>query len=227
MTTMNLAAIRDELSKSLRASSVLSLAVRGCTAGASTHTVGVGGETTYTLANLPVRNFGTVTVNGNAYRYLFDYTANFTTGIITWRTALVQGDVVIINYVYGSGDKIYPDLPRDDISLKGSYPRIGIGTDGPYTEPNGLGGMSHMSDILVTIMVAVPANKDSATNGGMGGLDDLEEIHRLIRDAIRSGAKSFYNFQWITPVGGGPLLKGQNDNILKRSCDYKIRFIVE
>lgn len=227
MTTMNLENIRDELCHFLRASNVLSTSARGVTAKTETWTVGIAGEASHTLGFLPVRNFTAVTVNSVPLTYLRDYTANFSTGVITWVVPLVSTDAVSVSYVYGVGDKIYPDFPRDDISLRGSYPRIGIQITSVSTEPIGLGGMAHMSDILVTVMVIVPANKDSSTNGGMGGLADLEEIHRLVRNAVRTGAKSFYNFSWITVESQSPLMKGTNDILLMKSQDFRIKFLVE
>jgi hypothetical protein len=158
--------------------------------------------------------------------YLRDFTVNWTTGVLTWNSALLENDNVSIQYDYGSGDKIYPDFPRDDLTLT-SFPRVGIGLTSITTEPLGLGGTNHISDMLITIMVYVPVNKDSAVAGGFGGLADLEETHRLIRNAIRNSAKTFYTFNWITPSGVSPLLQGQNNKLLGQSSDFRIRFTVE
>src|SRR3990167_9276630 len=145
--------LRNELCNFLRYSDVLSTTIRGVTrVTGETWTVGVGGEATHTLANNPVRDIKSLTINSTTKYYLRDYTLNFTTGVITWNTALIQNDVVLVTYDYGSGDKIYPDFPRDDLRLT-SFPRIGIELTSVTTEPLGLGGNNHLSDLLITIII--------------------------------------------------------------------------
>jgi hypothetical protein len=227
MTTINIQTVRDEFCHFLRYSDVLTTSIRGVTRDSTEgYTVGAGGEATHTFGHNPVRNFKVLTVNGTAKYYLRDYTVNWTTGVLTWNSALVNNDVVVVTYDYGNGDKIYPDLPRDDLTLS-SYPRIGLQLTSISTEPLGIGGSTHTSDVLFTVFVLAPANKDSNISGGFGGLSDLEECHRLVRDAIRTGAKSFYTFPWIYPSGLGPLFKGFNDKVLQQSADYQIKFRIE
>lgn len=226
MSTINIQNIRDELCQFFRANDVLSTSVRGITRTSSSYTVGVSGESTHTFTgNIPVRDFNTLTVDGTAKYWLRDYTINWTTGVLTWNTPLVNGQVVVYKVDWGSGDKIYPDLPRDDITLT-SFPRIGITMTSISTTPFGIGGTTHISDMLFTIHILVPANKDTSIVN-YGGLADLEETMRLIRDVIRTNAKNFYTFSWITPIGVGPLLRGTNNKILEQSADFMIRFKTE
>jgi hypothetical protein len=227
VTTINVTQVRDELCEFLRRSDVLSTTVRGVTRTTGTYTVGAGGETTHTFTgNIPVRDFYLLTVDSVAKYYLRDYTINWTTGVLTWGTALTNGQVVAYQVDWGTGDKIYPDMPRDDLTLT-SYPRMGIELTGLSTMPFGIGGDSHISDIVITIIVWVPVNKDTAVAGGFGGLNDLESTMNLIRAAIRSNAKSFYTFPWIYPRNRGPLNRGTNNKIMQMSSDYFIRFKVE
>lgn len=227
MTTMNIQNVRDELCQFLRYSDVLSTSVRGVTRTTGTYTVGVGGEATHTFTGYtPVRDFKVLTVDGSSKYYLRDYTIVWNTGVLTWNTALTAGQVVVYQVDWGSGDKIFPDLPRDDLTLT-SFPRIGIQLVSVSTDPIGLGGATHISDLLFSIMSYVPVNKDTAIAGGLGGLTDLEEIQRLMRAAIRANAKSFYSFNWITPVSVGPLIKGTNSKVMSQSQDFEIKFKIE
>ena len=101
---------------------------------------------------------------------------NWNTGVLTWNSALVENDSVAYTVDYGDSDKIFPDLPRDDLFKLTSFPRIGIELISISTKPLGLGGESHISDILFTIAVWVSANKDSSVSSGIWGLKDLSSI---------------------------------------------------
>lgn len=227
MSTMNIQNIRDEICQFLRLSDILSTTVRGVTRTTDTYTVGVAGEATHTFtAKTPVRDFKALAVNGTAKYWLRDYTINWATGVLTWNSALINNDVVTYSIDWGTGDKIYPDMPRDDLTLT-SFPRIGIELTSIDSTPLGLGGGNHISDILITIIAWVPVNKDTNIAGGFGGLSDLEETMRLIRDAMRTYAKTFYTFPWITPRGTGPQIRGTNGKIIQQNADYLIRFKVE
>lgn len=226
ISTINLQNVRDEICQFLRRNDVLTTTVRGITRTASSYAVGVGGETTHTFTgNIPTRDFRTLTVDGATMLFLRDYTMNWNTGALTWNTPLTNGQAVVYSIDWGTGDKIYPDLPRDDINLQ-SFPRVGIELTSITTNPIGLGGMTHLSDMLITIHVWAPVNK-SADTANYGGLQDLEETHRLIREAFRTGAKTFTSFTYITPSGVNPLFKGKNDKLLGQSADYRVKFRFE
>jgi hypothetical protein len=226
MATLDIQDLRDELSHFFRYSDVLSTSVRGVTRRTEGYTVGVGGEATHTFSSVPIRDFKYITINAVNKYFLRDYTVNWTTGVVTWNVALVQNDVVATQYDYGSSDKIYPDMPRDDLSLT-SFPRVGIELTSISTQPLGLGGAVHISDILVTVIVWSPVNKDTNIAGGFGGLTDLEDTMTLIRAAVRTNAKGFYTFPWIYPKGTAPITRGQNDKVMQHSQDFLIRFRIE
>jgi len=192
----------------------------------SSYTASVG-ETSHTFTgNTPTRDFYSLTVDQTNKYYLRDYTMNWTTGALSWNTALTGGETVAYSIDWGSSDKIYPDLPRDDLTLT-SFPRIGIEMLSVSTEPLGLGGTTHISDITISIIVWVPVNQDSNVASGFGGLTDLETTMENIRVAIRNNAKSFYTFKWITPLSRGPLIKGKNNKVLQMNQDFMIKFKVE
>jgi len=227
MTTMNVMNIRNELCQLLRRSDVLTTTVRGVTRTAGTYTVGAGGEATHTFTgNIPVRDFYSITVDGSAKYYLRDYTMNWNTGVLTWNSALTNGQVVVYSIDWGSSDKIFPDMPRDDLTLT-SFPRVGIEMTSVTTSPFGIGGANFISDILITVIIWVPVNKDSAVANGFGGLSDLQEVVRLVRASFITNAKSFYTFQFIHPAGTGPLTRSVNNKIMQQSEDFNIRFLVE
>jgi hypothetical protein len=226
MTTLSVMNIRNELAHFLRNSDVLSVAVRGVTTISSETFVATSGQTVFSLAHYPVRNVRSLTVNGVAKYYVRDYTVDFSSGVVTLNTGASLGVSVIFSYDYGSSDKIFPDFPRDDLTLV-SFPRIGVELTSMTTEPIGLGGANHLSTLLFTVIVAVPVNKDVDVAGGFGGLSDLEATMTLIRTAVSAGAKTFYSFPWISAQSMGPLLKGVNDKVLQQTCDFVIKGVFE
>lgn len=226
--TLDIQNIRNELCEVLRRSDILTTTIRGVTRTTGNYTVGVGGESAHTFTgNIPVKDFYSLTVNSINKYFLRDYTINWATGVLTWNVALVNNDNVAYQIDWGSsGDKIYPDLPRDDLTLT-SYPRVGIELTSISTTPLGLGGDTHISDLVITVIAWVSANKDSSIAGGFGGLSDLSGLVKNIRDTLRTNAKSFYTFQYITPVSTGPLIKGEDGKIMQQTSDYRIKFKVE
>lgn len=222
MSTFQIQQIRDELCHSLRNADIFSTTIRGVTT-ITGETWTANNESTHTLAHTAVKNIRVLTVAGVNKYYLRDYTMNWGTGAITWNTN--QTGAVSINYDYGSGDKIFPDMPRDDLTLD-SFPRVAIELTSISTEPLGLGGLNHISDFLITIYVWVSVNKD-AVAANFGGITNLNTTMYNIRSAMRTNAKTFYTFPWITPAGTGPMIKGTNNKIIQQTQDYKIRFLVE
>ena len=225
MSTLDLFDVRNEISHFLRAYDALSTSIRGVTRTALSYTVGVGGEATHALT-APLRDVHTLTVNSTAKYFLRDYTYVDSTGVLTWNTPLVENDSVVFSYDHGSGDKVFPDLPRDDLTLQ-SFPRVGIELTSMSTQPLGLGGMTHISDLVMTVIVWAPVNQDSNIAGGYGGTTDLNDTITTIRGLFRTYAKSFYTFQFITPVSVGPMIKGQNGKIVQMTADFRIKNIVE
>ena len=225
MTTMNLENVREELCVFLRNSNVLSTSVRGVTT-ASQNVTATAGQTVITLSNLPVRNVRSLTVNAGPLKLFTDYSIVYNTGVITLVAPLVLNDAVVISYDYGSGDKIYPDLPRVDLTIT-SYPRIGLQAVSVATRELGLGGMSHLSDGIISAIVWAPANKDSNIAGGIGGTHDLNDLITSIRTLVRAGAKGFVSFPYISPTSVGPLIPSEDKKIIQLSIDFMIKFIVE
>jgi hypothetical protein len=225
MTTLEFQNIREEICDKLRTGNIFSTTIREVTTTTDNFTA-TAGQTVFTLTNSGVKNIRSLTVAA-ASKYLFkDYAVNWKTGIVTLSTGATLSDAVAIQYDYGTSDKIFPDMPRGDLSLS-SFPRIGISLVNARTEPFGLGGMQHISDVLITVYIWMPINKVSTIAGGIGGTDDLNNYLSDVRSNIRTNAKLFQSFQYITPVGSTPIIVGQNQKIIQASQDFMIKFLVE
>jgi hypothetical protein len=223
--TINLKNVRKEICHLLRNADILSISVRGVATKTDTFTA-TAGQTIFTLTSTNVKNIRSLSVNSVAKKYLKDYNINFTTGVVTLIVGALVGESVVINYDYGSGDKIYPDMPRTDLSLT-SFPRVGISLVNLSTKPLGLGGTKFISDILISIYTWMPANKDTAVAGGLGGTEDISDLIYNIRNTIEANAKLFYTFQWIEPMNTSPILAGQNNKIIQQSHDFSVKFLIE
>jgi hypothetical protein len=213
----------------LRNADIFSTTIRGVTTRTDNYTA-TAGQTNFTLTQTKVKNIRSLTVQSVSKQFVKDYTINWETGVITLLTGATLNDAVAINYDYTSStdatEKIWYDLPRADINIE-SFPRIGMALTSSTTEPLGLGGTNHISDIIVTIFVSMPVNKVSTIAGGLGGVIDLGNILKSVRDRIRTNAKSFYSFKWITPLRTNPVIPSTNNKIIQQSDDYQIRFLVE
>jgi hypothetical protein len=225
MSTISLENIREEICHTLRNNDIFTTTIRGVTTTTDSFTA-TAGQTNFTLTHTNVKNVRSLTVNSVAKYFINDYTINFSTGVVTLLVGANLNDPVVIQYDYGSPDKIYPDMPRDDLSLT-SFPRIGISLVSITTEPFGLGGMNHLSDILISIYLWMPVNKDSNIAGGLGGANDINTYMGTIRSVIRAQAKSFYSFKYITPTGSSPIIVGTNQKIIQLSSDFTIKFVTE
>ena len=228
MTAYDLADLRKELCNNIRNSDVLSTTIRGVTTKVDTFTA-TDDQTAFQLTQLYPHNIRTVTVDAVSKYYIKDYTLNTSTGILTLLTGATTDDEVVITYDYKStaGDKIYPDMPRYDLTLE-SYPRIGIEILSGTTIPLGLGGSTHISEITVTIKAWYPVNKVTTIAGGLGGTNDLSDAIQTIRQTIITNAKLFSsNIPFIHPTGLSPITSGINNKIIQQGCDFNIKFIIE
>jgi len=225
MSTLNPQNIRTELCHFLRNSDIISTTIRGVTTTSDNFVISAP-TSQLTLTKSGVRNIRSVSIGGSAFwYYLFDYTVNWTTGVLTFTTPFTGG-TVNVNYDYGTSDKIFPDMPRDDLTLN-SYPRVSIEFTSMNSQPLGLGATNDINNILITIYAWVPANKETSIAGGNGGQDYITTILYNIRNSIRNNKKGFYYFKYIEPHNISPIIKGTSDKLLQQSQDYYIKFLVE
>lgn len=225
MTTFQINKIKEEIVNFLRNSNIFSLSLRGVATQTDTFTA-TAGQTIFTLTKVPARNIRSLSVNAVSKTFIKDYSVNWDTSVLTLNVGALVGESVVIVYDWGSPDKIFPDFPRDDLKLY-SFPRVAVEWTTADTQPLGLGGMVHISTILVTIYAWVPVNKDPAIASGYGGVTDLGTLLFNIRDAIRTNAKGFYSFPYIEPKGVSPIIKSTNNKIIQQSQDFSVRFVVE
>lgn len=225
MTTTVLNNVRKELVNVLRNSDIITTAIRGVTTATDTFTA-TASQTAFTLSQTGIHNVRSVTVQSVTKKYITEYT--FTTaGVVTLATGATVGNTVVIVYDYGSsGDKIFPDWPRDDIKLF-SFPRVSIGIISETTMPFQLGGGKHISEITFSITAWMPVKKDAAVAGGLGGNDDLYTLVYNIRDAIRTNEKLLSTISFITPTSIGPIIAGTNNAVIQVNHDFVGKFVIE
>ena len=139
MAMINLTNIKKELLNIIRNSSVLSVTERGVTNKTDSFTA-AGGAETFTLSIATALNIHYVKDAGTALVYGTDYTFGYsaTTGRITTiivSKVLTLGHTITINYDYStSGDYIYPDWARQDITIS-SVPRLNFDFIDAATSP--------------------------------------------------------------------------------------------
>lgn len=225
MSTFNINNIKEEIVHALRNGNILTTTVRGVTTYTE-NVVATAGQTTIILSKAGARNIRSLTINSTPKNYMRDFTVNWSTNTITLLSALSLSDAVAIQYDYGSSDKIYPDYPRDDLTLN-SFPRVAVEWTSTDTQSLGLGGLNHISSVLLTVYAWIPVNKDTAVANGYGGTNDMGTLLYNIRNVLRTNAKSFVNFPYIEPKSISPIIKSENNKLIQQSQDFNIRFIVE
>jgi len=208
--TLNLTNIKTEIENSIRSADILTITQRGVTTSTDTGTF--SSADTHTLGTNPtlVKNVRSVT-RGTLLTYGEDYTVNFVTGVISFTTTQ-DGSYTII-YDQGSGDSIYTDFPRDDLSIS-SYPRIAIDFSGIPTDAFGIGG----TDLISSPRIAMVIYADNVNN--------IDAYTQSIKDHMKTNAKSFFYLRYIKLTFIGPIIEspGRSAEIMHRNLDYEIMF---
>ena len=195
MATLDITNIKDEILVWLRNSDIFSIGTRGVTTVTEEFN-GDNVEVNFTLAQAGAKNVRTVTVGGVAVAFGSGYTVAYgTSTVVTFATAPAGGtDNVDITYDYGTtGDNIYPDFPRDDITIS-SFPRIGFDIMFITTEDAGFGNNS-VSDIDIDIITYDDK------------ISDVEDYIDAIRSQLITDRDGFYYLKRMIPVGTGPVIK--------------------
>lgn len=210
---MNITNVKQELVNFMRNQDIFTTTIRGVSTFEDTGTFDE--DETHTVTNSPtnLRNVRSVT-RGTVLVYGKDYTVNFVTGVISFTTA--QTGAYTISYDSGSTDKIFPDFPRDDLTIS-SYPRIAIDVINGTSDVFGIGGSSFISDFSVTVVVY-----DDNQN-------DIESYIDTIRTLFINNPKSFYYFNFIKPTSTGPMISSpdRSNEIMQRNIDFQIIMEVE
>jgi hypothetical protein len=210
--SINITNIKKEIINFLRNQDILTITQRGVLTYTDTGTFATA--STYTLANSPtlLKNIRSIVI-GSTLDYGTDYTFNFETGVITFTSP--QSGAYTISYDSGSGDKIHPDFPRDDLSIN-SYPRIAMDILSIDTDAFGIGGSQFISNINFTIVIYA------------NNLDNIETYIQAIKTAIESNAKTFYYIGFTKPTLIGPCISSpdRSDEIMQRNIDFQAMFQV-
>jgi len=214
---LNLNQIKQELVVFLRNSDCISTSDRGVTTSTN-ESIGTGDtvEVDFALAESNAKNVRNVKLDGSAQTFGTDYTVDYSTYTVTFSSAPGSGVAVTATYDYGSGDSIYPDFPRTDLSIN-SYPRVAVDITSINTTEIALGGLDTMSDLLVSIYVYA------------NGTTNVESIINTIRQAILESKQDFYYLVFVTPVTESPLINepARGDKIYTRTIELRAPFNLE
>ncbi|NCD00111.1 MAG: hypothetical protein EOL95_10475 [Bacteroidia bacterium] len=161
MGYISLLNVKRELLNLLRNSDVFSTTTRSVTTYTDNFTA-TGGAETFTLTKTICRNIRSVKVNSTAINFGKDYTLNYTNNNIVSVsiTTLSVSDSVAIEYDYKatSGSKIYPDYPRQDLTIS-QYPRMGFDYS-DYTKDTAGFGNVNVSNIDFIIKILAVTTQD-------------------------------------------------------------------
>ena len=210
---MNIQLIKLEQSQFLRNNDVFSVGTRGVTTYSDTGTFSAAAS--HTVANNPttLKNVRSLVVGGTTLVYGSEYTIAFNTGVITFVAA--QTGVYTISYDSGA-DKIFPDFPRDDLTIS-SFPRIAIDIMSAPIDAFGIGGDTFISNVAITI-VAYANNSD-----------DLDSYINTIKDLYVANSKNFYYLKFVKPTLIGPTINSpdKKDEIMQKNIDILGMFAVD
>jgi len=214
---INLNDIKQELVVFIRNSDVISISDRGV-ATATAEVIGTGdaGEVDFALAEATAKNVRGVTVDSVAQTFGTDYTVDYSTYTVTFTTAPGNTFAVKATYDYGSGDSIYPDFPRTDLSIT-SYPRIAVAFTSMATSEMGIGGAANINDILLSVYIYA------------NGMYNVDGYIQTTREAFLNNKKAFYYLKFVTPITQSPLINepARGNKIYTRSIDVRGLFNVE
>jgi hypothetical protein len=208
MTTIDFSNIENELVVFARNSDIFSTTERGVTTKTDTLS-GDGSETEFDLTETNPKNVRSVTVDGAVLTRYEDYTVDYSTAKVTFTTAPSNDtDNIEIEYDYGTGDKIYPDFPRTDLSIN-SYPRIAISITSGTTEDGDTNGDSQYSDFMISFYIYA------------NGRTNLNNYHKTLREKIINNKKNFYYLRYMKLASNGPVINepARADKILTRTLE--------
>ena len=211
---MNIQSIKQEQVVFLRNQDIFTVGSRGVTTANATGTL--SGTKVITISRTNVKNIRSITVDAVSKSLGTDYTVdyNHATGCVITFGTNQTGDY-IVSHDYGT-DKIYPDFPRDDLTI-GSYPRIALDILNVTTDAFGIGGSQFISNVAFTIVVY----DDSS--------DDIDGYIQTIKDAYVTNAKNFYYLKFIKPTLIGPTINSQDkkNEIMQKNIDLVGMFSVD
>ena len=218
MSTYNELEIKQEILNFVRNQDIISVANRGVTTVTDELQSGDGSTISFTPANSGIKNLRDVKLNDVSLTYGSGYEMDMINNKVVVYNSESGTDNYKITYDYGTGDKIYDDFPRADLSLT-SYDtgRIGFDILSATTKETGIGGVTNQTNILLQFTLYA---RDKATLGTM--------IYTL-RDAFAQNKKAFYRFPFINVKSTNNLSKGDtsDDKTIQNNFDIEIPFVFE
>lgn len=196
MASLDINEFYEELTVFFRNQNIISVADRGVT----TQTDEFNGDTVevdFQINRSNVKNVRSVTVGGAAQAFGTDYLVNYNDGnnktTVTFTSAPASGtDNVDIQYDYGDDDKIYPDFPKDELTLS-DFPRIGFGDVSERSVPGQVGAGTNLTENVISIVVYDIKKANIRT------------MKKALKDAILSNEISFFYVTELRYLGSGPL----------------------
>jgi len=210
---VNITRVKQEQVVFLRNNDIFSITERGVTTANATGTL--SGTKVITISTAAIKNIRSVTVGAVSKYVGTDYTAVYgTTSTIITFGSNQTGDYSV-SHDYGT-DKIYPDFPRDSLSIS-SFPRIAVDILSVPIDAFGIGGDTFISDVSMTIIVY----DDNS--------DDLDSYIQTIKDLYVANSKNFYYLSFVKPTLIGPTINSQDkkDEIMQKNIDILGMFNTE
>jgi len=185
--------LKREFLNFLRNSDIISVTQRGVATKTDSFTA-TGGAQTFTLSVTNCKNVRWVKQNGTELVFGTDYTFGYSSSSTTLGNiltvivskVLILGDAITISLDYGTGDAIYPDYPKPEITLS-QFPRIGFDIYGFTSEAGGFGNVNISS---FRFMIDIFAEKQL----------DAETYLDTLREKIITNQNGFYYFSYTKPV---------------------------
>jgi hypothetical protein len=215
-TTIDYEQVKGELVVFLRNSNIYTISQRGVTTQTDTSTFAVP-TATLTIARPNVKNVRTMKIGSTYLSFGLDYIVNYDNSgscLITFTTP--QTGVWEVIYDYGT-DKIYPDLPREDLTIS-SYPRIGIDIIGDDSVDIELGAMTKMTNLSFSLYIY-----DFKVS-------DIDNTLTKIKKAMMANQKLFYYQRYVKRLRTGPLMIFQTygqSRVMFKTIDYLSEFNLE
>ena len=213
---MNIQNIKTEQVQFLRNNNIFTISQRGVTT--STESASIVSQGSIVMIATQVKNIRSITIDASPLVYGTDYTVSYPTKTITITTITFTvnqtGDYII---TFDSGpDKIFPDFPRDDLTLN-SYPRLAVDLLSAPIESFGIGGSDFISNVAMTIVVY-----DDNTN-------DLDGYIQTMKDLYQTNAKNFFYLSFVKPTLIGPTINSpdKKDEIMQKNLDILGMFNVD
>ena len=208
MAFLDIYEIREEITVQLRNADIFTIAQRGVTTTTDLFN-GDGATTAFVLTTSPVRNVRKVEISAVDKSLGTDYNVDYSTKTVTFVTAPPSGvNNIDIQYDNGNTDKIFPDFPRNDLSLN-SFPRIGVDVIASTSVVAGFGN-AHRTEILFSVVIYGLTTKS------------ISDFIRDIRTSLITDRNDFFHFSVLVPTSMGPLIKSPNksDKILSQNVDF-------